>query len=309
MDIGCYVRNPKKNVWLKSEMSEFLKGKECILGIDEAGRGPVLGPMVYTAAVIPVTHEQQLEELGVDDSKKLLPKERKKMMSKITEASKDYMAWICRILSPHQISTTMLRRSSYNLNNLSHDCAIQLIRQFMDSGIKVKKIFVDTVGCPYKYTEMLQRKYPTCEITVEAKADATYKIVGAASIVAKTCRDLTMEEWKFDEIPETDRNYGTGYTSDAKTKAWIGKHVDPVFGFPYFVRFSWKTAEKLMEENAVKVLWRDDEEEEEEEDEVAAKKQKMTALFASVQEQKRKKEMRKRHKFFANNCLKSATKI
>ena len=42
---------------------------------------------------------------------------------------------------------------------------------------------------------------------------------------------------------------------DPKTKAWLRKHVDPVFGFPQFVRFSWRTAQSILESEAEDVTW------------------------------------------------------
>ena len=79
----------------------------------------------------------------------------------------------------------MLRKSTdvYNLNQMSHDAAILLIRKIVDKGgVKVKKAFIDTVGNPQYYQRKLEREFPDIEFVVESKADANYAPCSAASV-------------------------------------------------------------------------------------------------------------------------------
>ena len=93
-------------------------------------------------------------------------------------------------------------------------------------------------------------------MTVKAKADSLFPVVSAASIFAKVTRDKAVKNWQFVEnLQDLDSDYGSGYPSDPKTKAWLRKHVDPVFGFPQFVRFSWSTAQAILEKEAEDVIW------------------------------------------------------
>jgi len=85
------------------------------------------------------------------------------------------------------------------------------------------------------------KAYPQIRFVVEKKADGTYPIVSAASIVAKVTRDKILEEWKFKENLNIDHNFGCGYPADELTKSWLVKNQDPLFGFPSIVRFSWQT--------------------------------------------------------------------
>ena len=94
-----------------------------IMGVDEAGRGPVLGPMVYVAAFTPVG-DSRVKELGVDDSKVLKEDFRERLFAEMAE--KDFIGWRGYSVSAQEISESMLRPCKYNLNALAHDVTIQV---------------------------------------------------------------------------------------------------------------------------------------------------------------------------------------
>jgi ribonuclease H2 subunit A len=116
---------------------------------------------------------------------------------------------------------------------------------------------VDTVGTPATYQALLQSKFPKVKkIIVAKKADSLYPIVSAASICAKVTRDLILEQWEFIEPGlNLPRDFGCGYPSDSVTQKWLKANMDPVFGFPRFIRFSWSTAEKPLTDKGVRVKW------------------------------------------------------
>jgi len=261
MDINEYLINCDENLVLTSKFSEKLISEDCILGIDEAGRGPVLGPMVYSACFVPISCERDLKLLGCDDSKVLKEEKRDELFDKLNKKTDDYVGWIIHIISPQTISTSMLNTTKYSLNAISHDSAIRLINEALKKGVKVKEVYVDTVGPPDTYQTKLQKIFPNIKIRVEKKADSKFPVVSAASICAKVCRDKVISEWVFKEDQQIDRNYGSGYPSDPVTKAWLRKNLDKVFGFPSFVRFSWSTAKNILDVDGVQVQWSDDEDE------------------------------------------------
>ncbi|XP_076812851.1 ribonuclease H2 subunit A-like [Clavelina lepadiformis] len=294
MEVDAYMSKNDENYKFHSTFGEKLKCEPCILGIDEAGRGPVLGPMVYAACFCPVSSKEDLANMGCDDSKVLKEEQRETLFEKLNAATSDFIGWIIHILSPNYLSTSMLSRSKYNLNSISHDTAIDLVKTVTKLGVDVKEIYVDTVGPPDVYQAKLQRIFPQIKVTVEKKADAKYPVVSAASICAKVCRDKVVNEWVFSESPDIEKNYGSGYPSDPATKTWLRKNVDRIFGFPNFVRFSWSTASKILETEAVKVTWPDDDEEE---GDAASNTPAITSFFAA------KKTPEIRHAFFRNNKL------
>lgn len=228
-----------------------------ILGIDEAGRGPVLGPMTYSCAFCPKDSVPSLLALKADDSKALTPAARAALRETLLAAP--FLSTHTITLSAAEISAAMLRPVKHNLNSLSHDAALALVAHALASGANITEIYVDTVGRPDAYAAKFRDAFPgLSKIVVEAKADGTYPIVGAASIVAKTERDAAVEGWAFPEEGagvQFTRDYGSGYPSDPKTKAWMRANLDDVFGFPHFARFSWGPAKALLEERAVKVEW------------------------------------------------------
>lgn len=236
-------------------------GYRC-LGIDEAGRGPVLGPMVYGIAYCPLAKQDVLKDLGCADSKQLTEEKRETIFQELTSAgtAKDTVGWSVHVIAPSTISQSMLRRSKHSLNEISMDAAIGLVRRAQDMNVNIAEVYVDTVGPPEKYQEKLQKIFPDYLITVAKKADSTYPIVSAASICAKVTRDHALKVWQFREADALNGlAFGSGYPGDPVTKAFLHDNIDPMFGYPRLVRFSWSTASTALEGRALDVVFDDTE--------------------------------------------------
>ena len=258
------------------------------LGIDEAGRGPVLGPMVYACAYWKKEYDDEIKaKFKFNDSKALKPQEREKMFNQI-KSHPNIIRYELIILPPELISSDMLRREKVSLNQISHESAKRLIKMAQEKKANIREVFVDTVGPPDKYKSMLDTflNDKTISVTVKAKADALYECVSAASICAKVTRDHLIEKLDIE-----DKNCGSGYPSDPMTTEWLKNNYDNVFGFGREVRFSWKTVANLFKENDNKCEWEDYDSEEE------AEKQKQKQKF------KKKVEDVKQKKLFDNNQL------
>jgi ribonuclease H2 subunit A len=232
------------------------------MGIDEAGRGPVLGPLVYAGFVCRTEDEAELKRRGYADSKTLREERRDELYA---QAGRDpRAAWFVRALSPQYLSRAMQARARINLNALSHAAAASLVQRALDVGLAVVRLLVDTVGDPARYRQFLCARFPSIpEVIVAARADATYGPVSAASVVAKVTRDARMRGWRFCEPGlACSTAFGSGYPADPATKAWLHAAVDPVFGFPSVMRFSWKTCHSVLFRAACPVVWEDDDSEE-----------------------------------------------
>jgi len=310
MDLEPYTQNNNANYELYSKIPDTCASEPCVLGIDEAGRGPVLGPMVYGIAYCPVSKNADLKELGVDDSKALTEEQRDKLLDKVL-TNDDYLGWAVHILSPSYISTSMYKRGKYNLNTMSHDTAIGLVQGAIDRGVNVSEVYVDTVGPPDKYQAKLQQIFPSLSITVAKKADSLYPCVSAASICAKVARDHVLKAWQFQSGENASGPWGSGYPGDAVTKKFLQTQIHQIFGFPSLVRFSWKTAEKIIEEKGVKVEW---EEVEPEEDEAALKNPSVTQWLVKTTKPKSGGDNQpgtshRVHPYFRQRCLTPLTAL
>ncbi|GAA5843439.1 hypothetical protein JCM9279_002104 [Rhodotorula babjevae] len=237
---------------------------EWMLGVDEAGRGPALGPQVYGIAFCQLSYSDTLKEMGFADSKTLTDPLREELFKDMLEHAED-VKYAATVMSPADISMGMLRKTPYNLNAQSHDVTINLIREVLERGYHVKECYVDTVGPAADYQLKLESFFPTISFTVTSKADALFPIVSAASIVAKVTRDRILSQWQFAEpgVAEGDgaeerRLFGSGYPSDPKTVAWLQDNFDPVFGFPNVARFSWAPVKNALLKKGAASKWADE---------------------------------------------------
>ncbi|KAL0573697.1 hypothetical protein V5O48_008268 [Marasmius crinis-equi] len=230
-----------------------------ILGVDEAGRGPVLGPLVYGIAYCPESYTEQLEGLGFADSKTLTAATRSTLLKTLC-SDEENLGWSVRVICPQAISSGMLKRPPVNLNRQSQDATVLLIREVLNKGIVLSEVYVDALGNTTTYQAYLSSQFPGIKFTVESKADFKFKIVGAASVAAKVTRDACIEEWTYEEPDYTpsEAGLGSGYPSDPKTQAWLKTCLEPTFGFPKVVRFSWTTVKILLEKEGHQVKWMDE---------------------------------------------------
>ncbi|CDS05818.1 hypothetical protein LRAMOSA08346 [Lichtheimia ramosa] len=236
----------------------------CVLGVDEAGRGPCLGPMVYAVCYYPLSRHEEFKQLGFDDSKKLT-EERRVSLAQVIEKNLDWVGWAVQVISPRDISCNMHCRPPYNLNEMAHDATMHLIRQVLNSQVQVNEIYVDPVGPSQSYKAKLSRYFPGIQFTIEPRADSLYPSVSAASICAKVTRDQILEHWIWTESSlegKVSKSFGSGYPSDPNTVSWLDENEDPFFGFPSLIRFSWKTISNRIDETSL-VEWSEDEDEDE----------------------------------------------
>lgn len=200
------------------------------------------------------------------------------------------------IISPNEISTSMLRRVKRSLNEVSMESAIALIKRAIELEVNVAEVYVDTVGPPEKYQDKLKVIFPGIKITVAKKADSTYPIVSLASICAKVSRDHVLKVWKFrEEIEVPEKGFGSGYPGDPLTKLFLHE-TEPVFGFPRIVRFSWSTAVKALEGKAFAVEFEEDDEPAKK---VSLSSKRMTSFFKADVPVKKFK----RHQFWKDRHL------
>lgn len=221
--------------------------------------------MVYSAAVSTISNGGELKKREFADSKVLSAEKRNELFGELE--SDDLICCFVDAIPASKISGLMLAPEKVNLNTIAFDSTAGLIQKCLDEGMNVEEVYVDTVGdassyqvrwissmkaffCWVYYVDIMQAKlsarFSGIKFTVKPKADALYPIVSAASIAAKVTRDRVIEGLGGDR--------GSGYPSDPKTKEWLSRSMDPIFGYDQAVRFSWGTVDKLLQKGVV-VEW------------------------------------------------------
>ncbi|XP_058717690.1 LOW QUALITY PROTEIN: ribonuclease H2 subunit A [Poecile atricapillus] len=272
MALSALERDPAGGGRFASAVPPPCRRRPCALGVDEAGRGAGARPDGLRHLLLPEEQQEELQALGRQglgvsrgvphpfeppDSKTLSEAERERRFGLLEAA--ESVGWALQVLPPTTFPACMQQRAKYNLNELSHDAATELIQFALDSGVQVTQVFVDTVGPADKYEAKLRGRFPGLGVTVRPKADALFPVVSAASICAKVARDRAVLHWNFlEDLGDPDRDFGSGYPNDPKTKEWLRRNLEPVFGFPQIVRFSWGTAQALLQQRGVPVEWADE---------------------------------------------------
>ncbi|XP_076977799.1 ribonuclease H2 subunit A isoform X3 [Tamandua tetradactyla] len=167
MDLSELERDNTGRCRVSSPVPAVCRKEPCALGVDEAGRGPVLGPMVYAICYCPVSRLADLEALKVADSKTLSESERDRLFAKIEEDG-DFVGWALDVLSPNLISTSMLGRVKYNLNSLSHDAAAGLVQYALDQGVKVSQVNLLTATASCSPAYLIQPDFRTIALAVSS---------------------------------------------------------------------------------------------------------------------------------------------
>lgn len=201
-----------------------------ICGVDEAGRGPVLGPMVVAAVAI--EDDAPLRRMEVRDSKKLTPARREELATKIKESCIVEF----QVISHSDIDA---RGPKTSLNELEAAVFATLIDR-----IKADQVFVDACDVNERhFSQMVSgRLNYRPRMVCEHKADDNYPVVAAASIIAKTNRDRIVSEIQV----EIGQEIGSGYSSDPMTIAFLQKWIKEKGDLPPYTRRSWATAKEAL---------------------------------------------------------------
>ena len=206
-----------------------------VAGVDDAGRGSVIGPLVIAGILIDEGDIPKLVQLGVKDSKLLSPSRREALAVEIKRLAQKHAVVK---LSPAEIDMAVERgRKLFRLNRLE--------AQAMAKVIELLKPDVAYVDASDVLEERFKQHILEClpfkvEIVSEHKADRKYPVVSAASIIAKVERDREIAELKAKY-----GDFGCGYPTDPKTLEFLRRCLENFKEYPEFVRKSWKPAKKI----------------------------------------------------------------
>jgi len=206
-----------------------------LLGIDDAGRGPVLGPMILAGILIEESEEEKLESLGAKDSKLLTPFKRKQIKEQIEKKFKHHI----ETSDPKEID------NHPNLNTLEAEKTAKIINHLTKNLKEKVKVIIDCPSVNIRaWTLGVQKLLDNPKniiLSCEHKADLYYPIVSAASIIAKEKREDEIYKLKL----QLKTDFGSGYPADPKTIEFIKENFDNE-KYKHIIRLSWNTVKKLV---------------------------------------------------------------
>lgn len=210
-----------------------------IAGVDDAGRGAVIGPLVIAGIAMKEENLHKLVEIGAKDSKLLTPHRREVLSMQIKQIA--YNFHIIE-LSPREIDKVVFNGwKLHKLNRLEAHIMADVIET-----LNPDKAIVDASDVlSNRFGEhIVERLTHKIVVISEHKADRNYPIVGAASILAKVTRDH-----KIDELKKLLGDFGSGYPSDPRTMKFLRDCAQKWTEYPEFVRKSWEPAKKTRAES------------------------------------------------------------
>jgi ribonuclease HII len=213
-----------------------------VAGVDEAGRGCAIGPLVIAGALFEEETLPTLRDIGVKDSKKLTPKKRTRLAEEIKELALDIKIFE---LQPRVIDHVVFRSIPLRrLNYLETMVMAKVVRELEPDIVHMDPPDVDNHRCARQIMSVVKQEL---DILCEPKADVNYPSTGAASIIAKVTRDL-----RIDELHEKHGEFGSGYSSDWKTQEYLADYFSKTKECPSFIRASWATVQRHL--NPVKQM-------------------------------------------------------
>jgi ribonuclease HII len=208
--------------------------EKLVAGVDEAGRGCVVGPLVVAGVLVKAEVLTILSEMGVKDSKMLTPQKRELLYPAILQLAEKY-----RTIKVQPLEIDKAVESTRRLHKLNR-LEAQTMAQVIDF-LEPDEVFVDAADTvEHRFGNHIRECLTVkTRIVSRHKADRTYPVVSAASIIAKVERDREVaalrEQWG---------DFGSGYLTDEKTTAFLKSLLEKHDEYPSFIRKSWKPAKR-----------------------------------------------------------------
>lgn len=214
-----------------------------ITGIDEAGRGAILGPLVIAGVTIRKEDEDKLKSIGCKDSKLLSPNKREELAKKIEKIATNVI-----VLRIQPCTIDDYRASGTNLDKIEAMKMAQIISMGEAMNDGGNTIFIDALSQNPKRFHQIVRSYlknKDADLVVKNYLDESVVVVSAASIIAKVERDNAIKEIK----KRVGVDFGVGYTHDKRTIDFIEGLIKKKRDLPTYVRRSWVTTQFLIDKN------------------------------------------------------------
>ncbi len=206
-----------------------------VCGVDDAGRGPVVGPLVIAGVLVEETKLEALKALGVKDSKQLSPATRTRLALEIPKIAKDQHIVELDVQSLDRVVNKAPKFQRLNL--LEAKAMGEVIERLKPQVAYVDSSDTRTERFRNNILDVLSYRP---RVVSEHHADVNYPVVSAASILAKVHRDAQIEDMKKDY-----GDFGSGYSTDPKTIRFLMEYYQANKEFPSIVRRSWTTLRNI----------------------------------------------------------------
>lgn len=214
-----------------------------VLGVDEAGRGPVIGSMFVGGFLIEENSVESIENLGVKDSKKLSNRKRESIRDELGSHGDCFL----KEITGSEIDEL---REVMTLNEIEIQAFVDVIERADPDKVIVDLPEPDGDRFIRKLKSKLPERFADREFVAEHEADDKYPVVSAASVVAKSAR-----ESHVDELHEKyGYDFASGYPHDKPTINFLEEFVSENGSLPDETRRSWSTAERILKENSQKSI-------------------------------------------------------
>ncbi|MFB6292456.1 MAG: ribonuclease HII [Candidatus Nanohaloarchaea archaeon] len=208
-----------------------------ILGVDEAGRGPVIGSM-FVGGFLVEDYEKQLQELGVKDSKKLSDQKRESIREQLDEFGESFL----REIEASEIDEL---REIMSLNEIEIKAFTEVIARTEPDRVIVDLPEPDGDRFIRKMKAELPPRFEDVEFIAEHGADDEYPVVSAASIVAKSARESHIDELK----QKYGYDFKSGYSHEPEASEFLEEYLEEHGELPSEARESWETAKRVLREH------------------------------------------------------------
>jgi len=209
-----------------------------VVGIDEAGRGPVVGSMFIGGFMVEESKLDEVEKLGVKDSKKLSDRKRERLAEKLREIGDPFL----KEITANEIDEL---REVMTLNEIEIQGFTDVIERSDAEKIIVDLPEPDGDRFIRKMKKELPARFADRDFTAEHEADDNFPIVSAASIIAKSARENHVDELK----KKYGYDFKSGYPHDKPTISFLEKYVEEKGELPEEARLSWSTSERILKES------------------------------------------------------------
>jgi ribonuclease HII len=203
-----------------------------MIGVDEAGKGPVLGPMVAAA----VRADPDALPDDVDDSKRLTPARRESLAATLrADAAVDVGVAV--------VTTDRIDDPETDMNTLTVAAQAEAVAAVADGDDAVLADAGDVSESRFadRLAEHAADRGASVSVTAEHGADERHAVVGAASVIAKVERDE-----RVSAIATEYGDVGSGYPSDPTTRTFLREYVREHGTLPACARASWQTCADLL---------------------------------------------------------------